>query len=406
MTSGEPAPRGREATPSPPAGFLDAASGETLHPAAARVLSELLGDLAETADPVLWADPDRRYGSARRVRIALDQAREAFATQLSCRADEVSFCASGTQSLHVGIRGLLEGRRRVGHRCVTSAVEHSAVLTAVDDHRARGGEVDLVTVDEHGRLDLDAWTAAVAANGVAMACLQSANHEVGTLQPLAAAAAACARSGVPLLVDAAQTLGRSTPTEAEWSVLSGSAHKWGGPAGVGVLAVRPTARWRAAGPTDEREGRRIPGFPAVALILAAGAALEASTRQAAEEDVRLRALVDHIRLTVPARVPDAVVLGPAQGRLPHVVTFSCLYVDGEAVLDELDHSGFAVSSGSSCTSSSLEPSHVLVAMGVLSHGNIRVSLPRGVSEQDVDRFLEVLPGAVARVRSVLGADQL
>ncbi len=406
MTSGVPAPSGWEVTPSPPAGFLDAASGEPLHPAARRVLHELLGDLAETSDPTLWADPDRRYGSARRVRIALDHAREGVATQLFCRADEVSFCASGTQSVHLGIRGLLEGRRRAGHRFVTSTVEHSAVLKAAEHHRAQGGTVELVAVDGAGRLDLDRWTAAVSAPDVALACLQSANHEVGTLQPLTEAAAVCSRAGVPMLVDAAQTLGRSTRMTAEWSVLSGSAHKWGGPAGVGVLAVRGGTRWRAAWPTDDREGHRVPGFPTVALILAASAALEASTQQSVEEDARLGSLVHRIRRTVLARVPDSIVLGPAEDRLPHVVTFSSLYVDGEAVLDELDHAGFSVSSGSSCSSSSLEPSHVLVAMGALSQGNIRVSLPRGVRESDVDRFLEILPGAVARVRSALGADRL
>jgi cysteine desulfurase len=149
--------------------------------------------------------------------------------------------------------------------------------------------------------------------------------------------------------------------------------------------------------------RRVPGFEDVPAAVAAAAALAAVTAAAAEEDARLRALVDRLRVRVPELVPDTAVLGDPVRRLPHVVTFSFLYVQGPPLLAELDAAGFAVSSGSSCSASTLEPSHVLVAMGALTQGNVRVSLPRGVAEADVDRFLAVLPGAVGRVRSWLGA---
>ncbi|WP_344057000.1 cysteine desulfurase family protein, partial [Sphaerisporangium rubeum] len=243
--------------------------------------------------------------------------------------------------------------------------------------------------------------AAVAAGGTALACLQTANHEVGTLQPVEEAALACQEAGVPLLVDAAQTLGR-LPVPAGWSVLAGSAHKWGGPAGVGVLAVRKGTRWRSPLPEDERERRRVPGFENVPAVVAAVAALRARAAEAAEENARLSRLVDRIRAEVPRLVPDVEVVGEPELRAPHIVTFSCLYVPGEAILSELDIAGFAVSSGSSCTASTLRPSHVLEAMGVLTHGNVRVSLPRGASGADVDRFLAVLPGIVRRVRESVG----
>ena len=147
----------------------------------------------------------------------------------------------------------------------------------------------------------------------------------------------------------------------------------------------------------------MPGYPAVPLVVAAAAALEAVVADAERENQRLRALVDRIRERVPEAVPDVEVVGDPLGRLPHLVTFSCLYADGEALLSELDREGSPCRSGSSCTSSALEPSHVLVAMGVLSHGNIRVSLPRGVAEADVDRFLAELPDVVGSVRAQLGA---
>lgn len=206
---------------------------------------------------------------------------------------------------------------------------------------------------------------------------------------------------MPLLVDAAQTAGR-LPIPPGWSVLTASAHKWGGPAGVGVLAVRKGTRFRSPLPLDERERRRVPGFENVPAVVAAAAALRAMAAEAEAEQARLSALVDRIREQVPRLVPDVEVIGDPVERAPHIVTFSCLYVDGEALLTELDKAGFAVSSGSSCTASTLRPSHVLEAMGVLTHGNVRVSLPRGTSADEVDEFLAVLPELVHRIRQDAG----
>jgi cysteine desulfurase len=162
-------------------------------------------------------------------------------------------------------------------------------------------------------------------------------------------------------------------------------------------------RFAAQGPADERESGRAAGFENIPAVVAAVASLRAVRAEAAEEDARLRELTERIRARVPGLVPDVEVVGDPVRRLPHVVTFSCLYVDGETLLHELDRSGFSVSSGSSCTSSTLTPSHVLKAMGVLSEGNVRVSLPLGTAGDDVERFLGVLPGTVASVRERLGA---
>ena len=237
-------------------------------------------------------------------------------------------------------------------------------------HAARahevGGESVAVPVDRLGRVDLGAFTAAVSGDGVAAAALMSANHEVGTVQPIADAAAVCEAAGVPLLVDAAQSLGR-VPVPSGWSVLTASAHRVGWPAG----------HWGAGGPQGRSVASRRAraGIPVpLPLVVAAAAALRAAAAEADREARRLSALVDEIRATVVASVPDVEVVGDPIDRLPHLVTFSCLYVDGEALLHALDRRGFAVSSGSSCTSSTLRPSHVLEAMGVLSHGNVRVSL--------------------------------
>jgi cysteine desulfurase len=282
-----------------------------------------------------------------------------------------------------------------------SAVEHSSVLHAAEAHEAGGGTVTQVPVDRTGAVDPDACADALR-DDTALACLQSANHEVGTEQPVAEVAEACRAAGVPLLVDAAQSLGWGRVT-GDWSLLTASAHKWGGPSGVGLLVVRKGVRFAPQGPGDERESGRAPGFENLPAIVAAAASLRAVRAEAAEEAARLRELTERIRTRLPALVPDVEVVGDPVRRLPGVVTFSCLYVDGETLLHELDRAGFSVSSGSSCTSSTLTPSHVLRAMGVLSEGNVRVSLPPGTPAEDVERFLEVLPGTVAAVREKLGA---
>jgi len=333
--------------------------------------------------------------------MLLDAAREAAAEAVGCRADELVFTSSGTRAVHAGIAGALAGRHRVGRHLIVSAVEHSSVLHAADAHEAGGGSVTQIEVDRRGRVTPASYADALRPD-TALACLQSANHEVGTEQPVAEVAAVCRESGVPLLVDAAQSLGWG-PVEGDWSLLTASAHKWGGPSGVGLLVVRKGVRFVAQGPADERESGRAAGFENLPGIVAAAASLRAVRAEAEQEAVRLRELTERIRVRVPRSVPDVEVVGDPERRLPGIVTFSCLYVDGETLLHELDREGFSVSSGSSCTSSTLTPSHVLKAMGVLSEGNVRVSLPMGTPEEDVERFLAVLPGAVAGVREKLGA---
>nr|WP_230416122.1 aminotransferase class V-fold PLP-dependent enzyme [Micromonospora tarapacensis] len=372
---------------------MDAATAAPLHPVARQALLAALDDG--------WTDPDRLYAPARRARQLLDAAREATAEALGVRPDELSFTPGGTSAAHTAVLGGLLGRQRTGPVLVHSAIEHSAVLHAAEQHVARAGTAVEVPVDRFGRLDLDGWSRAVAGPGVALAALIAASHEVGTVQPVEGAAAACADSGVPLYVDAAQAVGRM-PVPAGWSVLSASARKWGGPPGVGLLVVRKGTRWESPWPADEHESGRTPGAVNLPAVVAAAASLRAVTADAAAQAARLSPLVDRIRARVAAEVPDVEVVGDPERRLPHLVTFSCLYVDGEALLHALDRRGFAVSSGSSCTSSTLRPSHVLEAMGVLSHGNVRVSLHAGNTEADVERFLAELPEIVADLREQAG----
>jgi len=353
-------------------GYLDTASSEPLHPAAREAMLAALDQG--------YADPRRLHTPARHARLILDNAREAVAEALGVRRDEVSFTSSGTEAVHRGLLGLLPQGATVAH----SAVEHSAVLHALSwrpDLTVRS-----LPVDASGRVDPDAL------GDYDVLALQDANHEVGTVQPAVGA-------GV-VFRDAAASMGR-TPLREGWSVAAGSAHKWGGPAGVGVLLVRKGVAWRNPFPADDRVDERVSGFENVPAALGAAAALQAVVAERDDVNARQHALVDRIRAAVAA-IPDAEVVGDPVVRLPHLVTFSFLYVDGEAVVDALNRRGFAVASGSACTASTLEPSHVLAAMGALTHGNVRVSLTRDTTEDEVDAFCAALPEVVAGIRREAG----
>ena len=358
-----------------------------------------------------WADPQRLYAEGRAARALLDQAREVLAQGLGVRPAEVSFLPSGPAGLRTAVEGLRYAGRRRGARMVATAVEHSAILTTGRYHAAAAQDPSLfaeVPVDWSGRVDLTALQDAVAVPGTVLAAVQSANGEIGTRQPLERAHALCLKHGIPLLVDAMASLGRD-PTPEHFDVLAGDARSWGGPGGLGVLVVPERTRWRRPGPISEVEHGRTDVEPMIALALAAAEAWRATQADRADQSALSSALVRRLRAAAE-HLPDVEVVGDPDNGLPHVLTFSLLYVDGEALAIELDRRGFAVGTGSACTSSTLEPSHVLAAMGVLTHGNVRLTLPLGPVAprlvEDVSRFIAELPDAVAAVRAHLGASGL
>ncbi len=362
-----------------PPRYLDAGSAEPLHPAAREALLAALD--------VAYADPLRLHSTARNARIVLDNARAATAEALGVRPEEVTFTSSGTAAVHLGLLGLLAGAR-AGRSLAHSAVEHSAVFAAARWSEATyGGQTRTFPVDPTGRVD-----PAAIPRDASVVALQQANPEVGTVQPVDAV-----ESGAALFVDACAPGGR-LPLPERWDAAALSAHKWGGPPGVGVLLVRRGSRWRPPFPTDDRVDARVAGFENVPAALAAAAALQARVAdrdRLARRDVELT----QVLRGALAGVPDVEVHGDPLHRLPHLVSFSCLYLDGEALVTELDKRGFAVASGSACTASTLEPSHVLAAMGALTHGNVRVTLGPETKRADVEALAAVLPALVADLRA-------
>lgn len=382
--------------------LLDASAGP-LHPVARQTLLAALD--------AGWADPARLYAEGRQARALLDRAREVIAAGVGAQPAQVSFLPSGPSALVRAVDGVLYAARRRGARTVASAVEHSAVLVPGRARAASAGDPSLlaeVPVDEVGRVDLGRWAHELAHPGTVVAALQSANGEVGTRQPLAEASRLAADRGVPLVVDAMASLGRDDVPE-DWDVLVGDARSWGGPGGLGVLVVRDRVRWLWDGARADVEHGRADVTPWVPLALAAAEAWQQTASTRATESDSARVLIERVR-SAAAEVPDTAVVGDPSDRLPHVMTFSSLYVDGEALVGAFDRAGFAVASGSACTSSTLEPSHVLAAMGVLTHGNVRVTLPLAdVSPgraADVEAFCAAIGPTVAAVRAELGAADL
>jgi cysteine desulfurase len=374
--------------------YLDAASTTPLHPGARQALEHALD---------AYGDPSRLYGRSRRARLLLDQSRERVAAALGARADELAFTSGGTEAVNLAVTGMARGARRRRH-LVVSAVEHNAVLAPARWLASRGFELTEVGVDRYGRVDPDELAAAVR-DDTLLVCLQQANHEVGTVQPVREAAEAAHAKGAVLLVDACQAVGRLPEQAVDLGadLVAVSAHKAYGPPGIGALVVRGATRLQPVVLGDERERRRRAGMENLPGAAAMAAALEARTAEGPAENPRLERLAERLRSGLAA-IPDLVLHGHPSERLPHLVAFSVLYVEGEALLLLLDAEGIAVHSGSSCTADTQEPSHVLAAMGAITHGSVRASFLADATEADVDRLLAVLPGAIEDLREMAELD--
>lgn len=373
--------------------FLDHASTTPLHPAARAAMLAVLDAGA--------ADPARLYGAARRARIVLDEARDAVAQTLGGRAEEIVFTSGGTESCALAVIGGARAARaaRKPARIVVSAVEHSAVLRAADALEADGFEVVRARVDATGRVDLDDLRVAVAP-GAALVSIQTANPEVGTIQPITDAAAIAREAGALFHTDACAATGRIALGVEGIDLLSLSSHKGYGPPGAGALWVRRGVRVRPILAGDERERGRRGGLENLPAIAGFAAALRARADEIDTEIPRLRALTDRVREQLPRTIDDVVFHGAPDG-LPGLLACGVLYVDGETLLLSLDAAGIAAHSGSSCASTKDEPSHVLVAMGVITQGSLRLSFGRDSTASDAETVLEILPGVVARARALV-----
>ena len=383
-------------SPDPDLIYLDHAATTPVHPA---VLEAMLPYFARQ-----YGNPSSVYSIAREARRALDAARDSVAEDLGCRSAEIVFTSGGTESDNLALKGAALANRARGEHVVTTAVEHHAILHTADYLERLGFRVTRVPVDRFGTVDLDALAAAVD-EGTTVVSVMHANNEVGTIQPIREVVRIVKERNPTALVhcDAVQSVGTLAVDVDDLGVdlLSLSAHKFYGPKGVGALYVRRGTRYwpQQQGGAQER-GRRA-GTENVAGIVGLATALRRAVEAREESTGHVRRLRDRLVEGIVARVPGAALTGHPTDRLPNNASFVIEGVEGESMLIALDQAGVLASSGSACTSASLEPSHVLLAMGIpasLAHGSLRLTTGLDNTDAQIDRFLGVFPAIVERIR--------
>ena len=345
------------------------------------------------------------YGLGQRARQAIDQARDEVAAFYGVQAKEVIFTSGGTEGDNLAWRGIAVRNQDRGRHLITSTIEHDAVLRSAAALEAEGFEVTRLPVDRYGLVVPDDLAHALRKDTI-LVSIMHANNEVGTIEPLQELAALThERSSAYFHTDAVQSTGK-IETRADTlgvDLLSMSAHKLHGPKGVGCLVVRSGVRMQPQMLGGGHERNRRAGTENVAGIVGLARALSIAQRDLARNTTHLVRLRDRLISEVLRRIPGSSLTGHPQQRLPHHASFLFDDIEGESLLLQLDMEGIAASSGSACTSGSLEPSHVILALGYprdRALGSLRLSLGKGNTDQDVDRLLDVLPAMVARLRAM------
>jgi cysteine desulfurase len=381
--------------------YLDHAATTPVRP---EVLEAMLPYLTNQA----FGNPSSAHRFGRAARAGIEQARREVAQAVGAEPNQVIFTSGGTEADNLGIIGAaLAARDRGGAVCaVVSAIEHKAVLAAAHAVCHLGGREVLLPVDEQGRVSLEALEEALA-DRPAVVSIMWVNNEVGVVQPVAEIARRCQAAGVTFHTDAVQAFGKVPVSlrDLPCTLLTLSGHKIGAPKGIGALIVRERKAVEAIIHGGSQQHGIRPGTENVAGAVALGRAALLAAQEQAEEAPRLGALRSLLADRLRAAVRDVVVNGDEADSAPHVLNLSIAGADSEALLMHLDLAGVAASSGSACSTGSVEPSHVLVAMGVpreLALGAIRFSFGHESTAADVDRVVEVMPGVVAKVRRLAG----
>ncbi len=379
--------------------YLDHAATTPTDP---RVVEAMLPYLTEH-----WGNPSSIYFEAREARKGLDAARRSVAEALGARPAEVIFTSGGTESDNLALRGVAAARKG-GRHIITTVIEHHAVLHSAERLEQEGVRVTYLPVDREGMVDLEALERALDDETI-LVSVMSANNEVGTIEPIADVVRIVKARDPRIAVhtDAVQAAGYLDLDVGRTGVdlLSLAGHKIYGPKGVGVLYVRSRTPFLAQTLGGTQEKNRRAGTENVAGAVGMATALRLAQAERVERGDHVRLLRDRLLEELPRRVSGLHITGPKdpERRLPN--SFSCCFerVEGEAVLLQLDLKAISASSGSACTTASLEPSHVLLAMGVphdLARGSLRITLGKGNTMEEIDRLLDVIPDSVERLRAL------
>jgi len=378
--------------------YLDHAATTAVDP---RVVEAMLPYFTE-----IYGNASSLHHKGLEANDALEEARETVAGILGCQPREVIFTSGGSESDNLALRGVAFAQAEKGKKhLITSPIEHHAIGHTMEQLQEKFGfEVTYLPVDEYGVVDPDEVARAIR-DDTALVSIMYANNEVGTIQPMAEISRVTQARGVPFHSDAVQAGGALDLNVDRLGVdlMSFSAHKFYGPKGVGILYARRKVKFWPMQTGGSHEGRRRAGTENVPYIVGMATALKLAYQDVEAENQRQSVLRDRLIQGVLGRIPETILTGHPSERLPNSASFVFKYVEGEGILLNLDALGVCASSGSACTSASLEPSHVLAAMGVpieVAHGSLRLTLGRENSEQDVDFVVDHLPGIIQKLREI------
>ncbi len=378
------------------------------HAATTPVRPEVLEAMLPYLTDATFGNPSSSHRFGRAARAGLEQARRQVAEAVDAEPNQVIFTSGGTEADNLGIVGAaLAARQRGDAMCAAvSAIEHKAILAAAHAVCRLGGREVILPVDREGRLDLDALDAALEPRP-AVVSVMWVNNEIGVIQPMSDIAARCCAAGVPLHTDAVQAFGKVPVSlrDAPCTMLTLSGHKIGAPKGVGALVVRDRKAIEAIIHGGGQQYGLRPGTENVAGAVGLGRAAQLAASEQATEASRLQGLRERLANHLKAGVTDLVIAAETGDHAPHVLTVAVAGADNESILMHLDLAGVAASGGSACSTGAVEPSHVLLAIGMsreLALGAVRFSLGHGSTENDVDRAGEVMPVAVAKARKLAG----
>jgi cysteine desulfurase len=351
-----------------------------------------------------FGNPSSIYSIARESKQAIDTARAQVAKVLGAEPDEIYFTSGGSESDNWAIKGIASANIRKGSHIITSKIEHHAVLHTFGYLEKQGFTVTYLPVDRFGLVDPSELEKAITDKTILISIMY-ANNEIGTIEPIAELGAIARNHKIPFHTDAVQAVG-NVPIDVKAQnidLLSLSAHKFYGPKGVGVLYIRKGIKIDNLIHGGGQERRHRAGTENIAGIVGLGKAIELATADIEGHNKKIRALRDRLMSGILAKIPDCRLNGHPEKRLPGNINISFEFIEGESMLLWLDDEGICASTGSACTSGSLEPSHVLLATGLpveISHGSLRLTLGNINTDADVDFVLEVLPKVVSRLRDM------
>jgi len=367
----------------------------------------MLPEVAQAMQPYFsqrFGNPSSIHSMGQEARDGIDQARSKVATLIACRPEEVVFTGGGTEADNHAIKGVCLANREKGNHIITTSIEHHAVLNTCNYMKSLGFGVTVVPVDKYGMVDPDRIKKSIT-HKTLLVSVMHANNEVGAIQPIEEIGRITRQAGVYFHVDAVQTAGHLLIDVDKLGIdlLSASAHKLYGPKGVGMLYVREGTRIAPLLHGGEQENERRAGTENVPGIVGFGKAAEIALAGMGEEAGRLSGYRDRLIDSVMGKVADVYLNGHRESRLPNNANFSFDFIEGESILMYLDAEGICASTGSACSSTSSEPSHVLTALGIpveRARGSVRFTLGKWTSAEDIDKVVEALPRIIEKLRAM------